>query len=69
MSNPYIPNLAVIEEMRDEAPDVRTFRFRLIDREKQEGFSFIPGQFVEFLTMVRHRFLCLLHLWKKGFLN
>jgi len=47
MSNPYIPNLAVIEEMRDEAPDVRTFRFRLIDREKQEGFSFIPGQFVE----------------------
>ncbi len=45
--NPYIPNLAVIEGVREEAPDVKTFRLRFKDESVRAGFRFTPGQFVE----------------------
>jgi len=45
--NPYIPELAEIVEIRDEAPNIKTFRIRFRDRALQESFRFTPGQFVE----------------------
>ena len=43
MSNPYIPNIAVIQGVREETPDTRTFRLKLREGE----FTFTPGQFIE----------------------
>ena len=45
--NPYIPQLARIESIRDEAPNVKTFRLRFKDERLQESFTFKPGQFIE----------------------
>ena len=44
MKNPYIPKLAVIEDMREEAPGIRTFRLKL---KEGGGLDFNPGQFIE----------------------
>ena len=44
MKNPYVPELAVIEETRVEAPGVKTFKLKL----RHGGmFTFTPGQFIE----------------------
>jgi NAD(P)H-flavin reductase len=40
--NPYIPRKAIIRSIRDETPDIKTFRIEF----KDGGFSFKPGQFV-----------------------
>jgi len=40
--NPYLPRKAVIRSIRDETPDIKTFRIEF----KDGGFSFKPGQFV-----------------------
>ncbi|MBS7611618.1 FAD/NAD(P)-binding protein [Candidatus Bathyarchaeota archaeon] len=42
MSNPYIPRKAIIESIRDETPDIKTFRIKF----KDGSFNFNPGQFV-----------------------
>lgn len=44
MRNPYIPKLAVIEGIKEETPDIKTFRVRLRDG---DTFDYLPGQFVE----------------------
>ncbi|MHA1743363.1 MAG: FAD/NAD(P)-binding protein [Candidatus Heimdallarchaeota archaeon] len=41
--NSYVPKLAKIVKIKKEAPDVKTFRFRLIDNSR---LSFIPGQVI-----------------------
>jgi len=43
MKNPYIPKLAIIKEVRDEAPDVKTFKISLRDG----ALKYLPGQFIE----------------------
>lgn len=43
MRNPYIPSLAVIQEVREEAPDVKTFTLSLPGK----PLEYSPGQFVE----------------------
>jgi NAD(P)H-flavin reductase len=43
MKNPYIPKLAIIKEVRDEAPDVKTFKISL----KDGAMKYLPGQFIE----------------------
>ncbi|MHA1616590.1 MAG: FAD/NAD(P)-binding protein [Candidatus Njordarchaeales archaeon] len=45
MKNVYIPQKAVIENIREEAPDTRTFRIKLVS--KTSKFHFLPGQFIE----------------------
>lgn len=40
--NSYLPRVAVIESIRDETPDVKTFRVKFED----DSFTFKPGQFV-----------------------
>ncbi len=42
MSNPYIPRPALIEEIVDEAPLIKTFKIRSFNG----GLEFSPGQFV-----------------------
>ena len=41
----YTPDLARIIEIRDETSDTRTLRLRFLDDEKQQSFTFTPGQF------------------------
>lgn len=43
-TNPYLPELATIEEILQETPTIRTFRVVLNDRDKMHHFSFQPGQ-------------------------
>jgi len=47
LRNPYIPKLAKIMEYRDETPDTRTFKIKLIDNEKIQAQ---PGQFIELMV-------------------
>lgn len=44
MKNPYIPTKAIITHIRNETPDTKTFRIRILD---QNEFSFTPGQFIQ----------------------
>ncbi|NJD91321.1 MAG: heterodisulfide reductase subunit F [Geobacter sp.] len=46
--NIYKPQLATIEEIIDETPDVRTFRLVFEDEKVRESFSFRSGQFAEY---------------------
>ncbi len=46
--NIYLPYLATITEMRDETPDIRTFRLEFQDEEVKERFTFRSGQFAEY---------------------
>ena len=39
--NPYIPKLARLVKVKKEAPDVKTFRFKFVEKSK---FNFVPGQ-------------------------
>lgn len=41
----YTPHLMRIEEIRDETPDVKSFKLRFVEPEQQERFSFRAGQF------------------------
>jgi len=43
-TNPYLPELATIQEIIQETPTIRTFRVVLSDRDKMHHFSFQPGQ-------------------------
>ncbi len=45
MNNIYLPHLVTIEEIRDEAPDVRSFKLVFKDPKVREGFDFKTGQF------------------------
>ncbi|RLE79823.1 MAG: hydrogenase [Thermoprotei archaeon] len=45
--NPYIPKLAVIENIKDETPNIKTFRLKFLDEALQKEFNFAPGQFIE----------------------
>ena len=46
-TNIYMPRTAVIESVRDEAENVKTFTLKLKDAETAEAFQFLPGQFIE----------------------
>lgn len=48
MDNIYLPHLAQIIDIKQETPDVRTFRLKFCDKRTEDSFSYIPGQFVEF---------------------
>jgi NAD(P)H-flavin reductase len=43
----YCPNVAILEEIREEIQDVKTFYWRFKDPQRQKEFqsSFLPGQF------------------------
>jgi sulfhydrogenase subunit gamma (sulfur reductase) len=45
--NPYLPHLATLEEVVQEAPGIMTFRANFNDGAVAEGFQYKPGQFVE----------------------
>ncbi len=45
--NPYIPSPAVIVDIVDEAPKVKTFTLKFKNKRLQEKFNFSPGQFVQ----------------------
>jgi sulfhydrogenase subunit gamma (sulfur reductase) len=49
--NLYKPYLVEIENITDEAPEVRTFRLKFQDPEEGEKFSFSAGQFAEYSVM------------------
>jgi NAD(P)H-flavin reductase len=42
--NPYLPDLATINDIIVETPNIKTFRVILNDQEKMKGFRFEPGQ-------------------------
>lgn len=42
--NPLVPDLAVIESITSETPDVKTFRVRFEDPQLVDGFSYKSGQ-------------------------
>lgn len=44
MENPYIPELGVIKEIKDEAPDVKTFKISL---KEKKSLVHVPGQFLQ----------------------
>jgi sulfhydrogenase subunit gamma (sulfur reductase) len=41
----YTPHLMRIDEVRQETPDVRTYKLKFLDPEMQERFTFRAGQF------------------------
>ena len=43
-TNPYLPDLATINEIIVETPTIKTFRVTLNDAEKMGNFRFEPGQ-------------------------
>ena len=45
MENIYLPKLVVIEDLYEEAPDVKSFRLVFKDEEVKENFDFRTGQF------------------------
>jgi len=47
MKNPYLPDIAVIEKIKQETGTIKTFKLRFLDKEVQKSFTFLPGQFVE----------------------
>ncbi len=42
--NPYLPDIATVQEVIDETPNIKTFRVTLDDEEKMKAFTFEPGQ-------------------------
>ncbi len=44
--NIYLPYPASIDNVKEETPDIRTFRLSFTDREMRDHFTFRPGQFV-----------------------
>jgi len=47
VSNTYLPQIATIQDVRDETPDTKTFTCSLRDKAAQEALAFRPGQFAE----------------------
>ncbi len=47
MSNPYLPHVATIQDIRDEGPGLKSFDLAFKDETVWETFSPKPGQFVE----------------------
>jgi len=47
MENIYLPKLAVIDEIRPETADTKTFRLHFSDADAAKSFEFKPGQFLE----------------------
>jgi len=45
MDNIYLPRIVKIEDIYEEAPDVRTYRLVFEDKKHAESFSFRAGQF------------------------
>ncbi|MBI1910415.1 MAG: FAD/NAD(P)-binding protein [Deltaproteobacteria bacterium] len=45
MNNIYLPNLVTIEDIYEEAPDVRSFRLVFKDQKLRDSFEFKAGQF------------------------
>lgn len=45
MKNPYVPAEAVIQAIKDQTHDVRTYTLAFIDPRTQVDFSYRPGQF------------------------
>lgn len=43
-----MPQLAEIIDIKQETPDVKTFKLNFKARQAREAFKYIPGQFVEF---------------------
>jgi sulfite reductase subunit B len=48
MENIYLPHLAEIIDIKQETPDVKTFKLKFKDQAIAESFDYKPGQFVEF---------------------
>ncbi|MCC6485279.1 MAG: FAD/NAD(P)-binding protein [Armatimonadetes bacterium] len=46
-TNPYLPELATVEEIVEETPDTKTFRAVFSDTALRQDFSYEPGQFQE----------------------
>ncbi|MFC1950206.1 FAD/NAD(P)-binding protein [Chloroflexota bacterium] len=49
--NVYLPHIAVIDEIIDETPGVRTFHFNFKDEKLQKEFTFDSGQFGEYSVL------------------
>jgi NAD(P)H-flavin reductase len=47
MTNPYLPHVAVIRDIRDEGPGLKSFDLAFRDESVWETFQPRPGQFVE----------------------
>jgi len=45
--NPYVPARAIIEEIKDETSDTKTFTIRPEVRDAKSRFAFRPGQFMQ----------------------
>lgn len=45
MTDPYLPDEAIIIERIQESPTIVTLRLRLSDKSKHDRFQFFPGQF------------------------
>ncbi len=45
--NPYVPEKAVLRDVVQEAPGVKTFRIQIENQEAREKFNYRPGQFVQ----------------------
>ena len=45
MENPYVPNLAVIKDVKDLTFDTKLFMLSFKDKNVEEKFSYKPGQF------------------------
>jgi len=47
-ANIYLPYLAEITGIKQETPDVKTFKLRFMDQAAGASFNYKPGQFIEF---------------------
>lgn len=48
MNNIYLPHIAEIIDIRQETPDIKTFKLKFRDKKVDQSFDYRPGQFVEF---------------------
>jgi len=48
MKNIYLPHLAEIVDIKQETPDIKTFKLKFKDQAVEDSFDHKPGQFVEF---------------------
>ncbi|MFH1898138.1 MAG: FAD/NAD(P)-binding protein [Candidatus Desantisbacteria bacterium] len=46
MENIYLPHIAKVVEVKDETPDVKSFRFEFVEPEIRENFTWKTGQFL-----------------------
>ncbi len=48
MKNIYLPHLVEIVDVKQETPDIKTFKLKFKDQAVEDSFDYKPGQFVEF---------------------